>query len=283
MTMAFDSHQMDDQLYAQFCDLIYKQCGIALGPHKKSLVVGRIGRRIRALDLKDAHAYLSYIMDETDQAELTAFLDVITTNTTHFFREAQHFEMLSGLLERWFRAGKKLVRIWCSAASTGEEPYTLAMTADPVAQKFHGKVTIFASDISTQALDSASRGIYSTETLREVPDSLREHYFHPVQGEGGSKMVVDERLKSMLSFSRINLAYPPYRVPHQFDVIFCRNVMIYFDQAMRERVIQGFEAALNPGGVLFVGHTESLRNISHGLEARAATVFYKPFRARTTE
>lgn len=267
---------LDAKTFQKFCDLVYRCAGIHLGPQKEALVSARIGKRLRKLGFQDFEAYYQFVEADTEGGELVEMLNAISTNVTHFFREPRHFELLGQLLKRWAAEGRDSVRIWCAASSTGEEPYTLAMTVREAIPDCRD-VKILATDISTKVLAHAKAGVYEARHIEKVPEPLFRKYFEKVSDHGGAGLHyrVNESLRSMLTFARLNLAKPPFPMKGPFDVIFCRNVMIYFDNEVRRRLLAECYRLTRGGGYLMVGHAESLSGMLSNFKSVEPAVYVK--------
>ncbi len=253
-----DPSTLDDRTFKRLCDLIYEKCGIVLTEDKRALVQARVGKRMRQTGFSDYRKYYDHLTQDASGDELVGLLDVISTNVTHFFREGRHFEKLGALLREWQAAGQRRYRIWCSAASTGEEPYTIAITVHEALENV-ADAKILATDISTRVLRKAKEGRYLPSHMEKVPPGLVGKYFQKEKdAEGDVHYVVKDSLKAMVTFGRINLAKPPFPLKGPLDVILCRNVMIYFDNLVRSRMLDNFHSLLRHGGYLIVGHAESL-------------------------
>src|SRR3989339_581335 len=215
---------LDHQTFVKFCDLIYDMAGIKLGPQKEALVSARISKRMRSLQMSDFKAYYDYVRDDKTGAELVELLNAISTNVTHFFREHRHFEILNQILKKWEKEGQSRYRVWCAAASTGEEPYTIAMTFMESLMDV-SDVKILATDISTKVLATAKAGVYREKHIEKISHNLVTKYFRKEKTKEGENVfhVVDE-LKNMITYGRLNLAKPPFPMNGPFDIIFCRNV-----------------------------------------------------------
>jgi chemotaxis protein methyltransferase CheR len=257
--------------------LAYDQAGIAIRENKQTLVSSRIARRMRECGLTSEREYLAFLEGDPSGQEMVRFLDAISTNFTHFFREADHFELLAGEVRAWLAQGARRLRVWCAAAATGEEPYSLAMTLAETIGSAPMQWKILASDISVSALRTGAAGAYAASRLTQVPAALRARYFTEqparVGGEATSQVAMD--LKARILFKRVNLAMPPYQVRGELDVVFCRNVMIYFDNAVRQRLVSELERLLRPGGLLVVAHAETLNGIRTGLRTVRPSVYRK--------
>ncbi len=275
------AHDLTAEEYELFRRLIYEKSGINLGDQKQQLVRARLGKRLRKGNFKSYRAYYDYVAKDKSGNELCALIDAISTNTTHLFREKQHFEFLAQTLRaqledhKW-RAANSGVRIWSAGCSTGDEPYSIAMTVDDVlyARRDVGW-KILATDISTEVLDRARAGIYESHRLGTVPANLRQRYFVRVPGQDRRLVQVTPALRAQIAFARFNLMSERFPFRHGFDYIFCRNVMIYFDRPTQERLVARFAAHLRPGGYLLIGHSESLNSIQHSLSYTQPTIYQR--------
>lgn len=270
---------MNATVFRALRDLAYQQAGIHLGDEKVPLVASRVSKRLTALGLKSEQHYLDYLREDRSGAELVQFLDVISTNFTSFFREPGHFDELTQAIERWLEQGQTSFRIWCAASSSGEEPYTLAMVMDEATRATGGNWKILATDISTKVLALASAGRYAQKQLQPVRRDLVSQYFSKVAPADRSGEAVYEavpKLKERLTFRRLNLAHPPFPMKGPFDAIFCRNVMIYFDERVRQGLVTEMERLLKPGGYLMIGHAETLNGLRMSLEVVRPATYRKP-------
>ncbi|MFO7838405.1 MAG: CheR family methyltransferase [Desulfosalsimonadaceae bacterium] len=265
---------LDHKTFRQFAELIYKEAGIHLAEHKQALVSARLGKRMRALDIHDYEQYYTYVQKDQSQAELSQLLDAISTNVTFFYREADHFDILSDIVQRWEAAGQKRFRLWCAAASTGEEPYTIALTLTEALQDLRD-VKLLATDISTSVLEVAVKGEYEAKKLEKISRGLVQKHFSPVRTKDGKVYRVKKHIKDMITFTWLNLSAPPFPMRGPLDVIFCRNVMIYFDNAVRQRLLDEIHRLLKPGGYLMVGHAESLSGLKSGFKSVRPSVYKK--------
>ena len=267
--------------YELFRRLVYEKSGINLGEQKQQLVRARLGKRLRAGKFSSYRAYYEYVKDDATGRELSALLDAISTNTTHLFRERQHFEFLAETVRRWasdcaWRARHDALRIWSAGCSSGEEPYSLAMTVDDVLCTSGGvDWRILATDISTRVLDRARAGTYETHRLGTVAEGYRRRYFvHGPDGDEASVQVRPE-LRRRITFAHFNLMTERFPFRHGFHLIFCRNVMIYFDRPTQEALVGRFAQQLRPDGYLVIGHSESLNAIQHPLTYVRPTIYQK--------
>jgi chemotaxis protein methyltransferase CheR len=271
---ARSDRSMTRKTFARFRTLIYQLSGIALGEGKEGLVRSRIGKRMRALGLVDYDEYLEQLMADVTGDEIIQLLDVISTNVTSFFREESHFQLLSEIGKQWVAEKRTRLRLWSAACSTGEEPYTMAMTLLHASEGTVSDLKILATDLSTRALDAARAGIYSSDKVASISREFRAHYFDR-DPRRPSFLRAGTELRRTVSFARLNLAEVPFPMSGPFDAVFCRNVMIYFDAEVRRRLLAQIQKLLRPGGYLFVGHSESLSGLTAGLRSVQASVYVK--------
>jgi chemotaxis protein methyltransferase CheR len=257
--------------------VIGENAGIVLGPHKRQLVQGRLARRLRELGLPSYQAYCEHVR-ESGPEELVGLINALTTNVTAFFREKHHFEafasyMLPEALER--NAATRRLRIWSAGCSTGEEPYCLAMVAsESMPRATRWDLKILATDIDSNVIATAQQGVYSTERLAGVPPERLSRWFQKGVGAHTGNALVKSHLRERVTFRTLNLLHDwPMHGP--FDVIFCRNVMIYFDQPTRERLVRRFGAILAPGGYLCIGHSESIYQAGVPFRLVGKTIYHR--------
>jgi chemotaxis protein methyltransferase CheR len=265
---------MDKSVFDIFREIIYKKSGISLSEKKEALVGARVSKRLRALGIGSFEDYLRYLNDDQSGEEMVQLLDAISTNVTHFFREPEHFDLLSRLLRQGIEAGHRRFRFWSAGCSSGEEPYSLAMTICETCNAADYDMKILATDISTKILRRCINGIYEEKKMDSVPALLQDRYF---EREEGSRRLyaVRQELKRMIMFKRLNLSAVPFPMKGPMDAIFCRNVMIYFDNDVRKKLLNEFYRLLKPEGYLFVGHAESLTGMLSGLKAARPSVYKK--------
>ena len=268
-----DHPGITDAEFAQFQRLIYQIAGISLADAKKVLLVGRLGKRLKALNLPSFGAYYKYVASDQEVQERQTMVDLLTTNETYFFREEAHFDFLRQTIVSEHPAGVAL-DIWSGASSTGEEIYTLAMVlADELGPD--GLWTILGSDISTHVLGIAQRGQYWLDRMRGLPQAyLRKYCLKGVRTQEGS-FIIDPALRRHTRFMQVNLnaALPEIG---KFHVIFLRNVMIYFDNDTKRKVVARMVEKLRPGGYFIVGHSESLNGINATLKPVKPTIYRLP-------
>ena len=267
---------MEPQLFKQFAALAYEKAGISIKPGKEALVSARVAKRLRALSIADPESYLHFLEEDTSGEELVRFLDVISTHFTSFYREKDHFDLLEQEIAAHLAAGGHRFRIWSAACSTGEEPYTMAMTALGVKGVEKLDLKILATDIAMETLRQAAHGLYAAQRMEPVPEPLRKRWFSrradPKDAEA-ELFEARDALKQLVVFRPINLAEPPFPMSGPLDVVFCRNVLIYFDQPTRQRLITAIEGLMKPGGLLCIGHTETLSGIACSFKMQRPSVF----------
>ncbi len=253
---------LSDKEFELIRDLVYSRFGINLTEQKKALIVGRLNTLLRQNGLKSFQAYYNYVLaDKTGQA-LSKMVNSISTNHTFFYREREHFDymldtVLPGLASQAKKRGKKVLRIWCSASSSGEEPFTLAMLLCEYFKRDLASwdVGVLATDISNDILETAKKGIYHDSKVSQLPDALKKRYLKKLPEE---KWEVKNQIKELVLFRRLNLVRQEFPFRGKFQVIFSRNVMIYFDESTRQSLVKRYHRYMEPGGYLFMGHSETL-------------------------
>ncbi len=275
--------ELSDRLYYKFSHLVYEQAGIALGDAKRELVRSRLLKRLRHLGLFTFESYYKLLEEQgPDGEELTHMLDAISTNKTDFFRENQHFEFLMStvmppMVDKAKRNGSKKIRIWSAACSTGEEPYTLAMLMhDMIAGEPGWDIKILATDISTAVLQKAREGRYEEERVAPVASKMRLNSFTKESTPKGNIFVIKPHLKKYVVFRRLNLMNKSFPFKGKFDVVFCRNVMIYFDRPTQEELVNRIFRYIREGGYFFIGHSESLNSIQTDFRFVKPTIYLRP-------
>ncbi|MEJ5071224.1 protein-glutamate O-methyltransferase CheR [Enterobacter ludwigii] len=260
---------LSDAQFRRICQLIYQRAGIVLADHKRDMVYNRLVRRLRQLGLDDFGRYLAMLEANQDNAEWQAFINSLTTNLTAFFREAHHFPTLAEHAKR--RQGE--YRVWSAAASTGEEPYSIAITLADTLGTAPGRWKVFASDIDTEVLNKAQNGVYRQDELKTLSQQQLQHYFMRGTGPHSGLVRVRQELANYVDFAPVNLLEKSYNVPGPFDAIFCRNVMIYFDKTTQQEILRRFVPLLKPDGLLFAGHSENFSNLVREFSLRGQTVY----------
>jgi chemotaxis protein methyltransferase CheR len=273
---------LTEKEFSLFREMIYKEAGIALGSSKQQLVESRLSKRLRNHNLTSFTQYYKYL-NENDRNgdERLKMINALTTNKTDFFREQHHFDYLKStlfpMLEQKAReTGERKIRIWSAACSTGEEPYTLAMTVldhfGPTS--FHGwDIRILASDVDTDVLNHAQKGVYAADRVSDVPRDILKRHFLKTSKDPEAPVQVRPELQELITFRRINFIEPQWPINTFFDIIFCRNVMIYFDEVTQDRLLTRFADQLVPRGHLFIGHSESILRLDQVYTSLGTTVY----------
>jgi len=265
-----------DEDFAFISRFVFERCGIVLGDNKRQLVFGRLVRRLRELGLSSFAQYCQRLRDQPEQ-ELDPLASAISTNVTSFFREEHHFQFLAGNLvpELTARGVGSPVRIWSAGCSSGEEPYSIAMVlAETLGARAKGVARILATDLSQRALGVAQQGMYPIDRLQGVSDARRKRWFQRGAGANDGMARVAQPVRELVTFNPLNLLEQwPMKGP--FDAIFCRNVVIYFDNPTKQRLFARYAQLLAPGGYLFLGHSESLHGLSDAFDLVGRTIFRK--------
>jgi chemotaxis protein methyltransferase CheR len=249
--------------------LIYKRAGIALADSKQEMVYSRLARRLRATGIRSFAAYLDELESKHEDSEWEAFTNALTTNLTSFFREAHHFPLLADHVSR----KKEPVTVWCAASSTGEEPYSIAMTLCEVLGTMAAQSHVIATDIDTNVLNAAASGIYSIDRLDKMAPERAKRFFLRGRGEQDGMVRVRPELRQMVTFKQLNLLSGDWPISGPFDAVFCRNVMIYFDKPTQSRILSRFVPLMKPDALLFAGHSENFLYVSDAFKLRGKTVY----------
>lgn len=264
--------KITDSEFNLFRDFIYEHVGINLSDEKKTLVTSRLSKRLRHYSLGSFKEYFNLMIVSSKSGERQVAIDLLTTNETYFFREPKHFAYLeSNIIPNW-TCGKTM-RVWSAASSTGEEAYSIAMLLDD--KLGHRPWEIFGSDVNASVLKRARRGHYQQNRIEGIPKVFLRKYCLKGVAENEGTLLIDKKLRNKVSFGSVNLKQPLVDSIGVFDIIFLRNVLIYFDQETKAHIIKQLVAKMQPGGYLFIGHSESLKGIHRGLEAIIPTVYRK--------
>lgn len=250
-------------------NLIYRRAGIALAESKQEMVYSRLARRLRATGLRSFQVYLDGLESRPDSPEWESFTNALTTNLTSFFREAHHFPILA---EHVRRIGGP-VNVWCAASSTGEEPYSIAITLHEALGAAAAQCQVIATDIDTNVLNTAANGIYPLERVEKLPPEQVRRFFLRGKGEHEGMVRVRPELRQMVTFRQLNLLGDDWPISGPFDAIFCRNVMIYFDKPTQGKILTRFAPLMKPDALLFAGHSENFLYVSDAFKLRGKTVY----------
>jgi chemotaxis protein methyltransferase CheR len=271
---------MSDREFALFRDLVHRETGIALGPHKRVLLEARLTKRLRALQLASFSAYHEYLRThDASGEEHRRFVNAMTTNETAFFREPAHFEHLTATWLPGRRAaadagGPRRLRAWSAACSTGEEPYSIAITLlDGLADFEKWDVRILASDIDTEVLERATSGLYPLEAVTKLPHTVVHRHFQKGVGAREGLVRVRPDVRALVTFRRLNFLDEPWPIRTQFDLIFCRNVLMYFDRPTQANLVARLERMLTPHGLLVLGHAENLLGLASDMRRVTSTIY----------
>jgi chemotaxis protein methyltransferase CheR len=261
MDAGLTSIELEKAYFEKISQLVYRMTGINLHPGKQQLVKARLTKRLRVLGLKSFDEYMEYLEGDNLNGELVALIETMTTNKTSFFREPQHFDYLNRQIVPKIR--NRRIRVWSAGCSSGEEPNSIAILLNETIQSIIlWDIRILATDLSSRMLAYARKGIYDIKSLQDMPPLLISKYFKCIETSPVRRYQIIEPLRRLIQFARLNLM-GEWPMRGTFDVIFCRNVMIYFDKPIREQLVNRFWKLLNPGGYLFVGHSESLAGSQH--------------------
>jgi len=270
---------LSQELFSRLSDFIYRESGIKMPLTKKTMLEARLQKRLRSMGLTSYDEYCSYLFSPEGIAnELVHMIDVVTTNKTDFFREAQHFEyliehVLPGLVQSKGAGIRRPFMAWSAACSSGEEPYTLAMVLDQFSRRARGfTFQVLGTDISTRVLETARDGIYHEERIEQIPLELRSSYFMKSRDRSRKLVRVVPELRAHVKFRRLNFMEEDFGMREKMDVVFCRNVLIYFDRPTQEAVINRICGHLHSGGYLFTGHSETINGMKVPLTPVANTV-----------
>jgi chemotaxis protein methyltransferase CheR len=266
---------LSDREMDRIVRLVYERSGITLHQGKRALIVARLHKMLKAGGFQSFSDYVRHVETDRSGQQLSILIDAISTNHTSFFREDEHFRYLAARVVPPLAAADRPVRVWCAACSTGQEPVSIAVTLmDTLPAAQHGGVRLLASDISTRALKTASAGVYPLRVAEGLPHPVLKNYFERGLGADEGKVRVRANIRRAIEYRRLNLIEID-SLNETFDVVFCRNVMIYFDKAVQQRVVSMIERHLTPGGHLFIAHSESLNGLSHELKWMAPAVYQR--------
>lgn len=268
-----EAHALTDQEFSQFRSFIYKNAGISLSPNKKPLVSGRLAKRLRDRSLSSYGEYLKLLSSGHHPDEVQTAVDLLTTNETYFFREPKHFDFLHNHVPEMHRPGRPF-RVWSAASSSGQEAYSIAMVlADILGEQ---PWEVMASDISQRVLEKAQTGHYPLEQAKNIPERYLSKYCLKGVGSQDGTFLTERTLRSRISFMQVNLNVPlPRPRLGDFDIVFLRNVMIYFDMETKQQVVRRILETIRPGGYLLVGHSESLNGVVDEIKAIRPSIYHK--------
>ncbi|MGB6156604.1 MAG: CheR family methyltransferase [Castellaniella sp.] len=259
----------DGQDLTRAVDLLHHRAGIVLGEHKRDMATRTLGLRAHHAGLGSVRDYLNFLEHNPQADEWGHFVNAFTINHTAFFREQHHFQILA----EFVRKRRKPINVWCCASSSGEEPYTLAMTLHDACGQNDTGVSVLATDIDTQILSQAKKGVYTLDRIKPVPPEFLRRYFLRGTGRQSGMAMVKPVIRNMVTFEELNLVSPSWPVSQKFDAIFCRNTMIYFDKATQARILERFARLVKPGGLMFAGHSENFTYLTDIWRLQGQTVY----------
>lgn len=261
---------LTDHDFSKIRTLIHQRAGIALSTQKRQMVYSRLARRLRELRLTEFATYLSFLEADPNGDEWQQFTNALTTNLTAFFREAHHFPVLAEHAKKC----PQPMTVWCSAASTGEEPYSIAMTLiEALGERAASAASVIGTDIDTQVLAKAATGVFTLEQVSKLPPARLKRFFLKGAGAQAGKVRIRPEVAAMVKFEQLNLLDTKWALREPFDAIFCRNVMIYFDKPTQARILQRFAPLMKPHGLLFAGHSENFSFANDILRLKGQTVY----------
>ncbi len=277
------SVSMSDRAFAHLAAFVEAKCGIKMNPRKRTMLESRLRKRLRTLNMNSFDEYCDYLFSPQGiENERTFMINAVTTNTTHFFRELNHFDyLLQTAVPEWLKTrgpeAKRKLRVWSAGCSTGEEPYSLAMILREVKERCPGfYFSVLATDICTDVLNKAQTGIYDQGKVQQISMQMKKKYLLRNRDRDKGLVRVAPELRSLVRFQRLNFMERDYGIEEGMDLIFCRNVLIYFDRPKQEMVLKRLCHYLKPGGYVFLGHAESLIGMDVPLIHEATTVYRKP-------
>ncbi|MGR4896421.1 CheR family methyltransferase [Stenotrophomonas sp. LARHCG68] len=268
--------EFNDRDFRRVCELIHARAGIALAPAKRDMVYGRLSRRLRSLGLQSFKDYLDQL-EQHGGEEWQAFTNALTTNLTSFFREPHHFDKLHEELQQ--RASHAPIKLWSCAASTGEEPYSMAITACETFGTMTPPVRILATDVDTQVLATAGQGVYAIERIAGLDAETKRRYFQRGTGPNEGKCRVVPALRALVEFRQLNLLSSRYDVGGPFDALFCRNVMIYFDKPTQRAILSRLVEHMGDDGLLYTGHSENYLHAADLIQPCGRTLYRRTRRS----
>ncbi|HOP64326.1 MAG TPA: protein-glutamate O-methyltransferase [Spirochaetota bacterium] len=281
LSVSFDNSTMSDKEFSLFSSMIYSVTGIKLPPVKKLMLISRLNKRMKALEIKTYGEYYDYVCSPAGKSgEYHKMIDAVTTNKTEFFREPEHFSILRDRVlpelsstDR-FRQGNP-INIWSAGCSTGEEPYTIAMVTSEYFMEERASVSILATDISTKVLSTAINGVYPEKIIDPIPLALKKKYVLRGKGENKGVFRMTPEIRRMINFSKLNLMDERFIFNREMDIVFCRNVIIYFDRDTQIKLFDKFYDIITPGGYLFIGSSETLHGLNDRFKPVGPTVYIK--------
>lgn len=278
---SFQHKILSDAEFKKIASFIEKNVGIKMPPEKKLMMQSRLNSRLKVLGLNSFKEYIDYVFSgkDTNDHELIMLIDTMTTNLTEFFREPQHFDyMRTNVLPEYSKQGRTSIKLWSAGCSTGQEPYTLSIVMSEFIRQNAGMLrgySVLATDVSTKVLDTASAAVYDLQAVANIPKDIKQRYFLKSKNEINPQVRLKQDIRNHVDFMRLNFMDDDFGFRDTMQIIFCRNVLIYFDKPTQERVIQKFMNYLEPNGYLFLGHSETIFGMNLPLKTVAPTVFQR--------
>jgi chemotaxis protein methyltransferase CheR len=268
---------LSDRDFNKLSTYIQENYGIKMPPVKKPILQGRLQKRLKKLQIEDFKTYVDFVFSSDGENEIIHMMDAVSTNKTDFYREPVHFEYLQNeVLPKMYKEGKYNIKVWSAGCSSGEEPYTLAIVLNEFKEKNRGfDFEIMATDISTQVLQQGANAIYTEDRINIIPLTLKKKYFLKSKNRKDAKVKVVEQLRKKVKFQRLNFMDKFYNIKGEFDIVFCRNALIYFERENQEIVINKLCDKLVHNGYFFLGHSESITNMNVPLKTLIPTIFNK--------
>lgn len=254
---------------ARVVEILHRRAGIVLGDHKKDMAARTLGLRTQHSGHQSVRDYLSFLEQNPQVEEWDRFISAFTINHTAFFREQHHFQILADFV----RTRRKPISVWCCASSSGEEPYTIAMTLHDACGQSDVGISVLATDIDTQVLVQARKAVYTLDRIKPIPPEFLRRYFLRGTGRQSGMAMVKPMIRNLVTFEELNLVAPSWPINQKFDAIFCRNTMIYFDKPTQAKVLERFAPLLKPGGLMFAGHSENFTYLTKSLRLQGQTVY----------
>ncbi len=281
-SLSFQQKTLSETEFRKIASYIEKNVGIKMPPEKRLMMQSRLTSRLKALQLDSFKQYIDYVFSgkDTDNHEIIMMIDAMTTNLTEFFREPQHFDFMRNVaLPEYAAQGRGKIKLWSAGCSTGQEPYTLSMVmSEFIRQNPTSSIrdySVLATDISTKVLDKAASAIYPMDAVRGIPTEIMHQYFLKGKNPSNPSVRLKQEIRNRVNFMRLNFMDDDYGFRDTLEIIFCRNVLIYFDKTNQERVINQFLRYLEPGGYLFLGHSETIFGMTLPFRTVAPTVFQR--------
>ncbi|WP_322994671.1 CheR family methyltransferase [Castellaniella sp.] len=254
---------------ARVVEILHRRAGIVLGDHKKDMAARTLGLRTQHSGHRSVRDYLSFLEQNPQVEEWDRFISAFTINHTAFFREQHHFQILADFV----RTRRKPISVWCCASSSGEEPYTIAMTLHDACGQSDVGISVLATDIDTQVLVQARKAVYTLDRIKPIPPEFLRRYFLRGTGRQSGMAMVKPMIRNLVTFEELNLVAPSWPINQKFDAIFCRNTMIYFDKPTQAKILERFAPLLKPGGLMFAGHSENFTYLTKSLRLQGQTVY----------